>query len=239
MRNPVPRPRLKPVAKPHAPILPAHLENTAFPDDRVQSGGMYTGLHLTDWGAEQKAAESVTFDTVVLSKANLSGTRWTKLHLNDTRLEKSTIANAVWANATLSRVAIDDCRLTGLRMNETHLRDVHFKGCKADMAQFRFSKFKAVWFEDCDLRDADFQGADLRDVVFRNCDLTGTQFPGARLTGADLRGSTIEGLRVQPTDLAGVIIDPMQSIAMSRLFAELLGISVIGDDETADHQRAR
>jgi uncharacterized protein YjbI with pentapeptide repeats len=224
------RPRIKPTITPHAPILPPHLERTDFPDSRVQSGGNYNGLSLTEWSAERVSAESVTFDTVVLRQANLSGTRWTKAHLTDAVLEKSDLANAVWSIAALSRVSLDDCRLTGWRLNETHLRDVVFKGCKADMAQFRFSKFKAVRFEQCDLSDADFQGADLRDVVFHHCNLTGTHFAGARLAGADLRGSNLEGLNVQPADLAGVVIDPAQSIAMSRLFAALLGITVLSDD---------
>jgi uncharacterized protein YjbI with pentapeptide repeats len=224
------RPRLKSAPKPQAPILPPNLERTEIPDGKVESGSLYTGLILTDWRAAQRGAESVTIDTVIMRQASLSGTRWTKLHLTDAQLEKCDLSNAVWSIATLSRVTIDDSRLTGFRLNETHVRDVRFTGCKADMAQFRFSKFKAASFENCDLRDADFQGADLRDVVFRNCDLTGTQFAGARLAGADLRGSTIEGLKLQPSDLAGVIIDPNQSIAMSRLFAELLGITILSED---------
>ncbi len=88
---------------------------------------------------------------------------------------------------------ITDSRLTGLTWTNGALRDVEFRGCRIDLAAFRFTSLRDVAFIDCNLAGADFTHADLRGAAFTDCSLTGAQFAeattaGARFVRCDLAG---------------------------------------------------
>lgn len=223
------RTRHKAPLQPHEPDLPTVFDSTEFPDGAMAPGGRYSDLDLTNWTPGSQSGEALTFDTVSMTNPHLASTRWPKLRLMDVRFRDGDLSNAIWAQASLNRIVIGTCRLTGCRMNESQIRDVRFVDCKADLTQFRFSKFKSVRFENCDLREADFQGADLRDVVFQGCDLSGAHFSGANLNGADMRGSRLESLNLLPADLEGLVIDQVQSVELAPFLAALLGLVVISE----------
>src|SRR5690606_20701218 len=133
--------------------------------------------------------------------------------------------------SSMQRARIDSSRMTGLHWIDGSLRDVTVAECRADLAVFRFTDFRQVRFEDCNLTRADFANADLSGAQFVNCDLTGAQFSQATMTGARFRGCTLVGIG-GVTSMEGAIIAGQDLVALSYTLAAALGIQIedTGDD---------
>jgi len=107
--------------------------------------------------------------------------------------------------------------------------DVAFRGCRLDLAGFRFARLHRVVFEDCILREADFAQARCRSVRFDACDLTGAGFAGARFDASELRGCTLEGI-TGVDGLRGAALEWTEIVGLAGTLAGALGIRVLGDD---------
>jgi uncharacterized protein YjbI with pentapeptide repeats len=211
-----PQPGAEAVIKP--PLFPKKMVARGLPDGTLSDHEQYSQLTLSQELWMGQAIDYLSFEQVMFRTVNMSSTSFTHLQLNSVRLNECDLANARWPEALWHRVEAIECRMTGFLGIEAKFQDMLFKQCKANLAQFRFSTFKAARFEECDLSDADFQGADLTGVSFVRCNLQNVEMSGAKLMGADLRGCTIDGLRVGPQELRGAIVDTGQALALVQAF---------------------
>ncbi|HSX33991.1 MAG TPA: pentapeptide repeat-containing protein [Candidatus Saccharimonadales bacterium] len=176
-----------------------------------------------DWS--NQSAGNVSLNGVVIDKGDFTGSKLPKASWIDCCLLDCQLAGAAIDDAGLHRIEFIQSRASGLTSTNSHLQDVHFRGCRLNLANFRFSHFKNVVFEDCDLAEADFAYAQLEHVQFRACTLTGSEFSGARLQQVDLRSSTVDGLK-GVSSLKGATVDDTQLLTLSYPLAAEIGIRV-------------
>lgn len=182
--------------------------------DRAQfSRQVWHALHL-----EQQHADDVLIEYVRSRQNAFQGVELPLLQCNDCWFERDDFAGAVFDKPYLRRVRFVACRLMGSTLTDGDLQDVVFERCRLDMARQWTTRYAAVMFDQCDMREASFDGSDLSGVVFRNCDLSGADLRNTRLRGADLRGSTIAGMQIGAGDLAGAIVDAQQAVELISLF---------------------
>ena len=93
--------------------------------------------------AGQKA-KGLIFDSVRVKNVKLTNSELHKLEATDAIFENCDLANADLSKAVFYRTEFLECRITGFKTIEATFRDVIFKGCKGEMAQFRMSGFKNV-----------------------------------------------------------------------------------------------
>lgn len=201
-----------------APLLPKRMPTKSLPDGQLVDHEHYSEQMFSQDSMIGQFAGHLSFDQIVFKTVALSSTNLSDVQFSNIRLTECDLANAHWSQAGLYRVEMLTCRMTGFLCIEAKFEDTLFKECKANLAQFRFSSFKAVRFDHCDLSDADFQGANLTGVTFAHCDLRNVEMSGAKLAGADLRGCNIDGLRAGQRELQGAIIDPVQALALVQAF---------------------
>jgi uncharacterized protein YjbI with pentapeptide repeats len=116
--------------------------------------------------------------------------------------------------------------MTGADLSATQLEDCRFRGCRIDLASFRFAKLEAVRFEECVLAESDFYGATFSSVVFEGCDLTRAVWAEARFERSELRGCDIGGA-VNPEQLRGVRMPWQDVVAAAGELAAALGIEIV------------
>jgi uncharacterized protein YjbI with pentapeptide repeats len=85
-----------------------------------------------------------------------------------------------------------------------------------------------VWFERCELTEADFLDADLREVRFVDCDLSRADFRGARLRSCELRGVRLDGMQGVER-LRGAAMPMLDVIGNAATLATALGLRVLDD----------
>jgi uncharacterized protein YjbI with pentapeptide repeats len=110
------------------------------------------------------------------------------------------------------------------------LEDVMFRGCRVDLAGFRFARLQRVVFEDCVLREADFSDARCRWVRFDGCDLTGAAFAGAQFDDSALRRCTLDGI-TGVAGLRGAAFEWPAIVGLAGTLAAALGLRVLDEDE--------
>jgi uncharacterized protein YjbI with pentapeptide repeats len=179
------------VREPVKPRLPKTLAPAELPRDDLRDDAELVALAYD--GVDLSARE---VDAADMERCRCTSTRFTqgvhgRVSLSDCVLDGCDLANSRVRDSSLLRVLVTSSRLTGLSWTDGSFKDVRWESCRADLASFRFSTFKAVLFHDCNLRQASFQEADLRGAVFENCDLTGAQFSNANMAGARFSGSTL------------------------------------------------
>lgn len=215
---------------PQRPRPPASLELATLPDHDLEDEATLRRLAF-EVDLSGRSAESVEFDQCRFRAADLSGTTLARARLVDCLIERTNLANLRTDKSSMQRARIDSSRMTGLHWIDGSLRDVTVAECRADLAVFRFTDFRQVRFEDCNLTRADFANADLSGAQFVNCDLTGAQFSQATMTGARFRGCTLVGIG-GVTSMEGAIIAGQDLVALSYTLAAALGIQIedTGDD---------
>ena len=164
-------------------------------------------------------ARAVTINQACFQNVQMPDAQFPRFDLSDIRFDKCDFANAEWEKASLNRVEFIGCRLLGFQMVKSQVNHTLIKDCHGKFAQFEFTKFKAVRFENCLLEDTNFQDADLSNVVFLNCDIRNALLSGAKLTGTDFRGSKIEDLQVNLEQLRGAIFEPLQAAYLLQRYA--------------------
>ncbi|MDR3707077.1 MAG: pentapeptide repeat-containing protein [Capsulimonadaceae bacterium] len=201
---------------------PRAIELPQIPDEikpleelRLTNDSLHNAIHLT--GADLRGVRAARWklSEVRLSRVVFAESDCVAVSLQDVDIQQCDLASACWRAATWDRVRIAESRMVGFRCNEARLVDLTITGTLAKLAQFRFSEFRSVRFEDCDLEGADFYSADLRKAVFKNCNLNGVEFSAAKLQGADIRGSEIEGVSMQAESMQGMIVEPLQAVQLA------------------------
>ena len=199
-----------------APNIPKQELEKRLPDESLLDRAYYAQLALSHDDFTGQGADYISFDQIMFQQVRMSKTQLKKVQVLDSRLIVCDLANAEWAAAALSRVELIGCHLTGFQCSEAQLQDVLFKECGGSFAQFAFSTFKRVRFENCDLSQVNFLEVDLSGATFINCDLREADLTGTKLVGVDLRGCKIDGAQVGPRELQGAILDPNQALAFVR-----------------------
>jgi uncharacterized protein YjbI with pentapeptide repeats len=161
--------------------------------------------------------------------ADLSGVRARGISLRDVELVRCTLANLEARTSRLVRAVVSESRLTGLGWFEGSVQDVVFRGCRIDLASFRFSQLERVTFEDCVLREADFEEVRCASVAFHGCDLTGASFANARFARSEFRRCTLDDLR-GVEGLRGAAMEWSDILALAGAFAAALGVRLLDDD---------
>lgn len=170
-------------------------------------------------------ADSVSFDETRLERAIFTDARLQRLSFRDSLLTSCDFSMVRSAHGSWHRVVIQKGRMTGWDTSASVLQDVHFKHCKLDLINMRFSKLTRVLFEDCVLTGADFSNATLVQVVFDGCQLDQAEFSQVSLEKVDMRGSELIGLRGWRF-LKGAIIDDVQLQSIAPYLAAEIGLQV-------------
>jgi uncharacterized protein YjbI with pentapeptide repeats len=183
-----------------------------------------TELLEVDWAG--RVATSISVNTVVIIKSDFTAAKLPNTTFMDVRLEKCQLAGTVIEGGGLNRVEIISAQASGLTITQSRLKDVLFKDCHLNLANFRFTNFKNVIFENCILTEADFAYSQMDQVSFQNCQLNDTEFSGVKFQKVDLRTSSIEKIK-GVAYLKGVTIDNLQLITLAPLLAQELGLKVL------------
>lgn len=212
--------------KPWQPQLSAQLDDLT--DVTLQTETSYENIRLQNPDFSDVVALNISFDECELLRPLFSGAKLQKLQLRDVRLQggDATALNASDGGAL--RVIFSDLRMTGFDVSQSIYKNVLFKNCKLNMANFRFAAFTHVRFEECDLTDADFQNATLNAVTFQNCVLHKAQFSNVQCKNVDMRTSDLHNLGGWQS-LAGVTIDSVQLMHIAGELAHELNITVADD----------
>jgi uncharacterized protein YjbI with pentapeptide repeats len=212
--------------KVQAPKLPVQLDELAAP--LLHDDELFEGQRIVELDAVSAKATNVSFDECELYKPMLSQARLEKLQLRDVRIIGGDCTAANASDGGSLRVTFDDVRMTGFDASRSIYKEVCFKNCKIDMANFRFSKLKNIRFEDCNLTDCDFQSAQLTNVVFRNCILQKLLLSNAVCKQVDMRTSQIDNL-IGWRSASSITIDSVQLMHLAPELAEELKIIVTDD----------
>ncbi len=208
---------------PAAPQLPTVLE----PGDAslLEREGSLESLQMESVDATDLQATHMSWDEVRLERMVLTSARLEHLAANDVQLKDCDLTAANCSDSSWLRALIQGGRMSGWDANKSLLKDVEFRGCKLDVANFRFAKLERVGFVDCVLTEADFLGAELRHVSFKACILEKVQFGQAKLSDVDLRTSQLAGIRGW-SSMKGAIIDDVQLMAAAPYLANEIGLVV-------------
>jgi uncharacterized protein YjbI with pentapeptide repeats len=210
---------------PREPVLPAGLPAASAAQRDVEheqtvAAAAYDGADLAN-----RLAERVEFAQCRFRKATFASSHLPAVRFTDCLVETSDLSNLQAEKGTLERVRLAGCRMTGVAWNDGLLRDAVFTDCKVDLTNWRFARFDAVSFDNCNLSGADFTEADLRGARFTGCDLSRAQFHHAKMAGARFRTCELQGIGgIMSWD--GAIVHPDDLLALSYLLAGALGIAV-------------
>lgn len=208
-----------------APQIPAQLD-----DDNivVSEDALFESLNVMGVTMGSLIASSVSFDECVLVRPTLATAKLPKLTMRDCKITGGDLSATSMTDGGMQRVELSECRMTGFDVSNTILKDVVFRNCKLDMANFRFAKLTNVLFDNCILVDADFQNATLKHVRIKDCPLERTTFFAVNAQDVDLRGSQLIDVRGWQ-DAKGFVIDSTQLMSAAHQLAHALDITVEDD----------
>lgn len=203
------------------PIIPPLLENGTLADI---SEGSLEQVQLTG-DATKYNVQALEIDGVLFDRMSLLQAQLPRIVARDFVAKQSDFSSTLMADGAFNRAEFSHCRMSGVDFSKTSLHDVIFRGCKLDIANFRFADIRRVKFVDCTLSETDFLGATLHDVVFESCVLEKTIFDKVKCKQVDLRTSQLVDISGWGS-LKGVIIDDIQLMSVAPYLAHELGLSV-------------
>lgn len=182
-------------------------------------------LHFTHGEASGLRAKALTLNESLIETTDLSQSTIESFSTRDCLFRDCDLTACSFASSGWHAVEVAGSRCSGIQLQSSTLKNVRFKGCKLDMANFRFAQLTNVIFEDCIITEMDFYNAKLKDVVFSGCDIEDVEFSGATLKNVDLTESYIVSLKgVQ--SLKGASLTHPQLISLAPYFADALGITI-------------
>ncbi|RSN42525.1 MULTISPECIES: pentapeptide repeat-containing protein [Actinomadura] len=211
--------------EPKAPRIPASLAPADPLNDELRDDRTYIALA---WGAVDLVGhdvEGVDFERCRFTDTRLAAGTLRRAGFADVALTGCDLANLRLFDSRAFSARLVRSRLTGTSWTDCGFRDVLFEECRADLSDYRFSRFKNVVFRDCDLREANFQGADLPGVRFEDCRMAGARFDGATLTGARFTGCDLWDV-AGVESLDGAVLAPSDARSVLPSLAAALGITI-------------
>lgn len=220
----------KAVPLPREPAIPESLEEIT--PDALAAEAVLERVELGDRDLSAVDAPGVAIREGRLRGTRLAGAGLQGLELTDVELRGCDLANLrAGPQGGWIRVRADNCRMTGLTFTDGVLRDVALHGCRIDLASFGGARLHRVSFEECDLSQTDFLEAELDGVHFTGCQMASTDLRGAKLHRCELRSNRLDGL-LGIDRLRGCAMPWADIVGGAGLWAQALGISVLGDAET-------
>jgi uncharacterized protein YjbI with pentapeptide repeats len=160
-----------------------------------------------------------------ITKSDLSRAELPGLDLHNVIIEHCTMTAGKYSESSWHTVTLDTTRCSGIQLDRSTLKNVTFRGCKLDVANFRYAKLSNVVFEDCIIDEADFYGASIKNVRFSSCPINNLELQKTALVKVDFRDSTL--IRVKrSSDLKGAIITNEQLVFLSPQLAQQSGIII-------------
>lgn len=205
------------------PIIPDELISST--DLTLDDNAHIEALHITDLQLSSIHAKSASLDGVVFENCELSASKLPKTSITDARFNSCMLFATDFDGSGWQRVELKKGMMSGIVLSDTSLKDVSFVGIKINLANFRFSNFERVRFEDCDLMEADFHQAEMKSVSFTGCDLRKADFSQCKMSDVDLRGSQLSELKGMQ-GLKGSIISSAQLFELAPDLADALGMRV-------------
>lgn len=205
-----PRASIQPDLSPRTALEPVRID--AIGDEPTIENALITGGPLVDARLRNGFIEHSILDRVVAIEATADA-----MIVRHVRMEQCDWSNTTAESASWTTTFADGCKLTGTKLNRARLKDVTFRECRADFAQFQQAKLERVSFENCNLKHAFFNDATMPDTVFAGCDLSEADFSNATMKGCDLRRARINDIRIAPEQLKGVIVTPDQALYLAGL----------------------
>lgn len=160
-----------------------------------------------------------------LRKTDLSNTKIDTFSMSNCIIDDCTFIASQFPDSSWHMTEMTNSRCSGIQLSTSTIRNVRFKHCKLDLANFRFAKLSNVIFEECVVEEMDFYGASLKNVSFIDCELDKVEFSTASLQQVDLTEARIVSLRGIPS-LKGAIITNEQLIYLAPYFAAEFGIKI-------------
>ncbi len=205
-----------------APRLASNLPNIKLSLAQFQASDLLSEGFLSQHNFDQAKAEALSLEEMRLQMLSLREARLARLDLRDCVISDVDFSNSEIERGMLTRARFENSKLLGLNGRLTSFRDVLFKDCNLNLADFGKARFQQVIFENCQLKDLQLSGANFKQVQFKNCDLSGLDLSDVTHVHLDLRGSSIAGFRAAAAELKGLILDPEQALGLIHL----LGITV-------------
>jgi uncharacterized protein YjbI with pentapeptide repeats len=187
--------------------------------------GELSEVHLYDINAVKVTVLALDIDGVLLEKVGLLQAQLPRVTARDMVAKQCDFSSTTLVDGAFNRAEFINCRMTGVDFNKASVHDVLFRGCKLDMANFRFADVRRVQFVDCTFIESDFLGATLHDVRFESCTLEKVVFDQAKCKQVDLRTSQLVELSGW-SSLKGAVIDTAQLMAIAPYLAQTIGIVV-------------
>ncbi len=191
----------------------------------LRSDDKLTGLRLENIDISGLRLKSVAIEESLLVKTSFLQTHIERLSVRDCVLKECDLTASVLAGSTWHIVEISGARCSGLQLQTSTLKNVLFKGCKLELANFRFAHLENVIFEDCLIDDIDFYNATLKNVDFGGSSIEHISFAGARLKSVDLSQAQLISIK-HSAGLKGATISYEQLASLAPNFAQELGILI-------------
>ncbi len=182
-------------------------------------------VRLYDIDATKTTVLALDMSGVLLEKMGFLQAQLPRATARDMVAKQCDFSSTVLADGAFNRAEFINCRMTGVDFNKASVHDVLFRGCKLDMANFRFADVRRVQFIDCTFVESDFLNATLHDVRFESCALEKVVFDQAKCKQVDLRTSQLVELSGW-SSLKGAVIDSAQLTAIAPYLASTLGIII-------------
>ena len=205
------------------PKLSTFLEEASLEDFDAETS--LENAHISGDIAANLTITAGDLNGVLIEKVTLSWSQLPRLIARDIDVRTSDVSNVGMSNAGINRALFTDCRMSGCDFSQAQLHDVVFKGCKLDIANFRFADLRRVSFINCQLTETDFIGCHLYDVTFESSQLDRTVFEKAVCKKVDLRTSDLINIAGW-TSLKGATIDGAQLAMIAPYLAHAVGLTV-------------
>lgn len=181
---------------------------------RIENADM-TGLEI----------KSVSIEESLIVKVNFLQIKVEKFETRDCVYKDCDFTASSLANSSWYIIEINGSRCSGTQLQSSTLRNIKYKNCKIELANFRFASLENVIFEDCMINDVDFYNASLKNVAFSGSSIENISFAGARLKNVDLSDAQLISVK-NSAGLRGATISYEQLTSLSPYFAQELGILV-------------
>ena len=169
--------------------------------------------------------KSTSIEESLVYKIDFSHTIIEKFETKDCIYDDCNFTMSAFSDSSWHAVQIVNSRCSGVQFQSSVLKNVVFKGCKIELANFRFANLENVIFEDCMIDDIDFYNASLKNVQFSGSSIENIAFSGARLKDIDLSDAHILSVK-NVTGLKGATISYEQLIFLAPYFTQELGILI-------------
>ncbi len=185
---------------------------------------------LSDCSFKSQLVEGVTRSNLSVSSCRFSNcsfikSQFKKGQFSDIVFSYCDLSNIQFTGSSFHRVEFIGCKLTGTVFADATFHQLFFKECRGEYVNMSGSKQRHVFYQNSNLRGGAFDNCKWGNIYFEKCNLIEAEFYQTPLKDIDLSDSEIAGLRINAipwTELRGVEVTSLQALD----FVNLLGIKV-------------